>query len=79
MLIIIIIIIIIIGNFCIALFSGVPKLIALDLRMGRRIMGERFFQYTGPVTWNPLPLSVGHSSLFSSFKSKLETHLFSSA
>ena len=73
------VLIIIIDNFCIALFSGVPILTALDLRMGRRIMRERFFQYTGPVIWNSLPLSVSHSSLFSSFKSKLETHLFSSA
>ena len=51
-------------------------------RMGRRTLGERSFQYIGPVIWNSLPLSVSsvrHSSSLSSFKSKLKTHLFSSA
>ena len=27
-------------------------------RMGRRTLGERSFQYTGPVLWNSLPLSI---------------------
>ena len=48
-------------------------------RMGRRTLEQRSFQYIGPVLWNSLPLSVRHSSSFSSFKSKLKTHLFSSA
>ena len=47
-------------------------------RMGRRTLGERYFQYIGPVLWNSLPLSVRHSSSLS-LKSKLKTHLFSSA
>ena len=45
------------------------------LRMGRTF-GERSFQYIGPVIWNSLPCSFRHSS---SLKSKLKTHLFSSA
>ena len=49
------------------------------LRVGRMTLGERSFQYTGPVIWNSLPLSVRHSSSLSSFKSKMETDLFSSA
>ena len=49
------------------------------LRVGRRTLGERSFQYTGPVIWNSLPLSVRHSPSLSSFKSKVETDLFSSA
>ena len=48
-------------------------------RMGRRTLGERSFQCIGSVIWNSLPLSVRHSSSLSSFKSKLKTHLFSSA
>ena len=48
-------------------------------RMGRRTLGERSFQCNGPVIWNSLPLYVRHSSSLSSFKSKLKTHLFSSA
>ena len=48
-------------------------------RMGRRTQGERSFQYIGPVIWNSLPVSSRHSSSLSSFKSKLKTHLFSSA
>ena len=48
-------------------------------RMGRRTLGERSCQYIGPVLWNSLPFSVRHSSSLSSFKSKLKTHLFSSA
>ena len=47
-------------------------------RMGRRTLGERSFQYIGPVIWNSLPPSVMHSFAFSSFKSKLKTHVFSS-
>ena len=47
--------------------------------MGRRILGETSFQYIGPVLWNSLPLSVRHSSSLTSFKSKLKTHIFSSA
>ena len=47
--------------------------------MGRRTLGERSFQYIGPVLWNSLPISLRHSSSLSSFKSKLKTHLFSSA
>ena len=31
-------------------------------RMGRRTLGERSFQYLGPVLWNSLPVSVRHSS-----------------
>ena len=48
-------------------------------RMGRRTTEKRSFQYTETLTWNSLPLSVSYSSSFSSFKSKLKTHLFSSA
>ena len=46
--------------------------------MGRKILGERALQYIGPVFWNSLPVCVKHSSS-PSFKSKLKTHLFSSA
>ena len=48
-------------------------------RMGRRTLREKSFQYIRTVIWNSLPLSVRHSSSFSSFKSKLKTRLFSSA
>ena len=44
-----------------------------------RTFGERSFQYIGPVIWNSLPFSVRHATSFSTFKSKLKTHLFSSA
>ena len=33
----------------------------------------------GPVIWNSLSFSVRHATSLSSFKSKLKTHLFSSA
>ena len=39
-------------------------------RMGRRTLGERSFQYTGPVLWNSLPLSGRHSSSLSSVKTE---------
>ena len=48
-------------------------------RMCRRTLGEKSFQYIGPVIWNSLSFSVGHATSLSSFKSKLKTHLFSSA
>ena len=49
-------------------------------RMGRRTLEERSFQYIGPVIWNSLPLFlVRYLSSLSSFKSKLKTHIFSSA
>ena len=48
-------------------------------RLDRRTLGGKSFQYTGPVIWNSLPLSVRHSSSLSSFKQKLKTHLCSSA
>ena len=48
-------------------------------RMCWRTLGERSFQYIGPVIWNSLPFFVRHATSLSSFKSKLKTHLFSSA
>ena len=42
----------------------------------RRTLGERSFQYIGPVIWNSLSFSVRHATSLSSFKSKLKTHLF---
>ena len=48
-------------------------------RMGRWVLGERSFQYIGPVLWNSLTVSVRRSSSLTSFISHLETHLFSSA
>ena len=48
-------------------------------RVCRRTLGERSFQYIGPVIWNTLSVSVRHATTLSSFKSKLKTHLFSSA
>ena len=48
-------------------------------RVCRRTLWERSFQYIGPVIWNSLPFSVRHARSLSSFKSKLKTHLFSSA
>ena len=47
--------------------------------MDRRTLGERSFQYIGPVISNSLPLPVRHLSSLSPFKSKLKTCLFSSA
>ena len=44
-----------------------------------RTLGERSFQYIGPVIRNSLPFSVRHAAPLSSFKPKLKTHLFSSA
>ena len=43
------------------------------------VNGERSFQYIGPVIWHSLSFSVRHATSLSSFKSKLKTHLFSSA
>ena len=48
-------------------------------RVCRGTLGERSFQYIGPVIWNSLSFSVRHATTLSSFKSKLKTHLFSSA
>ena len=48
-------------------------------RVCRRTLGERSFQYIGPVIWNSLSFSIRHATSLSSFKSKLKTHLFSSA
>ena len=48
-------------------------------RVCRRTLGERSFQYIGPVIWNSLSFSVKHATTLSSLKSKLKTHLFSSA
>ena len=48
-------------------------------RVCRRTLGERSFQYNGPVIWNSPPFSVRHATSLSSFKPKLKTHLFSSA
>ena len=48
-------------------------------RVCRRTLGERSFRYIGPVIWNSLPFSVRHATSLSSFKSKLKTHLISSA
>ena len=48
-------------------------------RVCRRTLGERSFQYIGPVIWNSLSFSVRHATTLSSFKSKLKTHLVSSA
>ena len=53
--------------------------LSADLLHSLRTLGERPFQYIGPVLWSSIPLSVRHSSSLSSFKSKLKTHLFSSA
>ena len=50
----------------------VPKVCRSTLR-------ERSFQYIGPVILNSLSFSVRHATSLSSFKSKLKTHLFSSA
>ena len=48
-------------------------------RVCRRTLGERSFQYIGPVIRNSLSFSVRHAMSLSSLKSKLKTHLFSSA
>ena len=40
---------------------------------------EEVLQYIGPVLWNSHTVSVRHSSSLISFKSKLKTHIFSSA
>ena len=56
-----------------------PLLIFRVLGVRRRTLGEIYFQYIGPVIWNSLPFSVRHATSLSSFKSKLKTHLFSSA
>ena len=48
-------------------------------RVCRRTLGQRSFQYIGPVIWNSLSFSVRHATSLSSFKSKLKTNLFSSA
>ena len=40
--------------------------------------GPRAFSVSGPLSWNKLPLSVRQQPTFSSFKSALKTHHFSS-
>ena len=40
--------------------------------------GPRAFSVSGPLSWNNLPLSVRQQPTFSSFKTSLKTHLFSS-
>ena len=36
-------------------------------RVCRRTLGERSFQYIGPIIWNSLPFSVRHATSLSSF------------
>ena len=48
-------------------------------RVCRGTLGGRSFQYIGPVIWNSLSFSVRHATSLSFFKSKLKTHLLSSA
>lgn len=38
--------------------------------------GERSFAFTGPKTWNSLPLEIRKSTTLTTFKSKLKTYLF---
>ena len=55
--------------------------ISMVPRVCRRSLGERSFQYIGLDICSSFPFSVRHAALLSSssFKSKLKTHLFSSA
>ena len=62
-----------------SLRSASDTLIFRVPRVCRRTLGERSFQYIGPVIWNSLSFSVRHAMSLSSLKSKLKTHLFSSA
>ena len=64
---------------CCSLCSASDTQIFRVPRVCRRTLGERSFQYIGPVNWNSLSFSVRHATSLSSFKSKLKTHLFSSA
>ena len=53
----------------------------LTLRIPRSKLstfGPRAFSVSGPLSWNQLPLSVRQLPTFSSFKTALKTHLFSS-
>ena len=68
-----------IHSFFMTQLAYVVFLICRVPRMCRRTLGERSFQYIGPVIWNSLSFSVRHAMSLSSFKSKLKTHLFSSA
>ena len=62
-----------------SLHSASDTRISCVPRVCRRTLGERSFQYIGPVIWNSLSFSVRHATSLSSFKSKLKTYLFSSA
>ena len=44
----------------------------------KKTYGERSFSYTGPLLWEPIPLSLKNSSSKESFKSQCKTYLFAS-
>ena len=56
--------------------SSVP-LLCVPFR--RTSFARRSFSTAAPLTWNPLPPAVLNCDSFSTFKSRLKTHLFSNA
>ena len=43
----------------------------------KKFQGPGAFSFVGPSVWSNLPFSVRHGQTLSSFKSQLQTHLFS--
>jgi exonuclease III len=58
--------------------SASDPLILRTPRTKLKSFGPRAFSVSGPLSWNKLPLSVRQQSTFSTFKTSLKTHLFSS-
>ena len=45
-------------------------------RFSLETFGKRSFSVFGPTVWNSLPLSLRKTQCFTTFKTKLKTHLF---
>lgn len=58
--------------------SASDPLILRTPRTKLSTFGPRAFSVSGPHSWNKLPLSVRQQPTFSTFKTSLKTHLFSS-
>ncbi|KAL8567117.1 hypothetical protein ACOMHN_033019 [Nucella lapillus] len=58
--------------------SASDPLILRTPRTKLKSFGPRAFPVSGPLSWNKLPLSVRQQSTFSTYKTSLKTHLFSS-
>ena len=67
------------GTASLSCFVSILSFPLFSLSLGYSDLPCSWDRQKDPVIWDTLPLPVRHSSLLSSFKSKLKTHLSSSA